>query len=212
MFACSCGTSDLSGGKSLGFGVKHLAIISPPAASVACLWNGWNASTCLDHERMGLDGALLTEACVPLPSSCLPKMLFHKLRVDSKQQPGPQGGPGALSWGGIGIIERHRSHCTNELDILVGCPGSTSVSERQNQLSQVGNRALYWGTGTLGSSPVPSYGRRRIERCFTSHTAFSLPRSCWTLESKVQREAVTCPQGDSNTGTSFKLRGSEMKC
>lgn len=70
------------------------SIISPPAASVACLRNGWNASTCLDHERMGLDGALLTEACVPLPSSCLPKMLFHELRVDSKQQPGPQGALG----------------------------------------------------------------------------------------------------------------------
>lgn len=75
----------------------------------------------------------------------------------------PPADPGAPPGGGgadTGVTERHRSHSTKELDTLAGCLGSTTTwltdSERQNQLSQVGNRALPQGRGAARSSPVLS--------------------------------------------------------
>lgn len=100
---------------------------------------------------MGLDGALLTEARVALPYSCLPQMRFPELQVDSKQQPGPQGALGHSPGLAPALSRAIGEPCTNELDILGVCPGSTSVSEKQKrQLGQVGNGALCLGPRNRG--------------------------------------------------------------
>lgn len=111
-----------------------------------------------------------SQACFHLPYNSLPQTLFHEVGVeDSKQQPGPPQTLGPLPGQGgadTGVTERHRSHSTKELDTLAGCLGSTTTwltdSERQNQLNQVGNRALPQGRGAARSSPVLSRALREI--------------------------------------------------
>lgn len=123
---------------------------------------------------MDMDGALLTEAHVPFP-------IAASLNASGGFQAAawPPGDPGALSLGGTSSsIERHRSHCTK---LLTGCPGSTSVSGRPDQLDQVGNRALHWNIGTMGSSPMSARGYLGKEQGSSVPKAFSLPRSGWTL-------------------------------